>query len=610
MEDEVGFKKAVDALYDPSSPTFHKWFTDEDIKRYAPSSEKLTAVRRELESHGLTILSVDPSGLSVRARGPVANVEAAFGTEIHEFERNGEVFRANVRNARLTGAAGDYVSSVAGIESHQVKPLFKRAINFKTGKPYATIPLSKVQASSGGLGDYITDQAITAPETFTFDTPGASVPVGVYYGNVYDVNSDLVVGFTPTQLQTAYGLPAAYAEGLNGAGQTIVLLEGYGYPTLESDANAFFALTGLPLLTPSNFSIVYPQGAPVDPNAGVLTGWDVEIALDVQWAHSIAPGAKIVVVASNGQDGEDFQAAMQYIVTNKVGYQVSDSWEEDTDLIAGPSEDESYEDILILAAAKGISFQFSTGDGGDEGLGTPIGAAGVPSNAPHATAVGGTAIINFDGGFRTLGWGDASVFLTADGPEALGLLGGGGGGESVYFPKPAWQAALPGTGRQTPDVSALADPYTGVPLVVTQEGEQGLFLGVGGTSLASPIFTAFWAIANQNSAKALGLAGPAVAGLSVGQIADVLPRTSPTSVSGTVIDTNGSTNYSIYGLFKGQLYSNTGFTSAAWPLGEGEVLAIGFGLDSSLTVGTGWDNATGYGTPNGLPFLNALAGKK
>ncbi len=327
----------------------------------------------------------------------------------------------------------------------------------------------------------------------------------MYYGNVYGANPDLWPDFTPAQLQAVYGLPAAYKLGLNGKGQTIVLLEAYGYPTMEADANAFFELTGLPLLTPSNFSIVYPAGKPLDPNAGVLTGWDIEIALDLQWAHAIAPGAKIVVVAAAGQYGEDFQNSMEYIIKHNLGNSINDSWEEDQDLLAGPPEEKSYDQILERAAAKGISFQFSSGDSGDGGIGTPIGAPGVPSNSPHATAVGGTSILNKVGesGFEPLGWGGDFVLLNDDGvvdpPVPQPFFGGAGGGESIYFPKPSWQKDLPGTGRQVPDVSALADPYTGVPIVLTQNGTQGVQVGWGGTSLASPIFTAFWAIAEQKA---------------------------------------------------------------------------------------------------------------
>jgi subtilase family serine protease len=614
-QNQAAFDKAVNALYEPSSPTYHHWLTDNDLKQYAPPKEQLEAVQKELQSHRLTIISTDENSFSVRARGTTSNVEQAFNTQIHQFQHNGKTFRANVQNARLTGTAGSYVSAVSGLESHQVHPLVKRAVNLKTNQPFASVALSKVQAS-GGLSSIITNQILSAPTTYTFTTPGASLPVGVYFGNVYDANSALVPDYTASQLQAAYGLTDAYKQGLNGKGQTVVLLEAYGYPTIEQDANAFSTLNGLPQLNSSNFQIVYPEGQPVSSQAGILTGWNTEIAIDVQWAHAIAPGAKIVVVAAAGQDNEDFQNAITYITNHNLGNSVSDSWEIDTDIIAGPLEQQSFDQVLERAAAKGISFQFSTGDSGDEGLGTPDGAPGVPSDSPHATAVGGTSILNVVGGSgtQTLGWGDTVSFLNLGGvldpPEPLGFLGGAGGGESLYFAKPSWQKALPGSGRQTPDVSALADPYTGVPIVITSGTQQVIEVGWGGTSLASPIFTAIWAIANQKAGHALGQAAPTIAALKSGSIQDVLPLSSPTNVAGTIFDQNGATYYSPAALFTGLLGSTTGFTSAVWDLGGGEDVVFGFGIDSSLTVNPGWDNVTGYGTPNGLTFINAVAAAK
>ena len=85
MQNKAGFDKAVDALYDPASPTYHKWLTDADLAKYAPAKEQSDAVRKELESHGLEILSAD--GFSIRARGTAANVESAFNTQIHQFQR-------------------------------------------------------------------------------------------------------------------------------------------------------------------------------------------------------------------------------------------------------------------------------------------------------------------------------------------------------------------------------------------------------------------------------------------------------------------------------------------------------------------------------------------
>jgi subtilase family serine protease len=609
LQDKTDFDKKVDALYDPASSTYHKWLTDADLAKYAPPKAQSDAVRKELESHGLEILSSD--GFSIRARGTAANVESAFNTQIHHFQSNGKVFSAHIVNARLSGPAADYVAAVAGLESYQARPNLKRAINPRTGQPPPTIALSKVEAS-GGLSSLITDQILYTPSAFLFNTPGASLPVGVYFGNVYQANPNLVPDYTPAQLEALYGLPTAYKAGFDGTGQTIVLLEAYGDPTIEADANAFCKLTGLPPFTSSNFKIIYPDGPPVSPVAGILLGWDIEIAIDVQWAHSIAPGAKIVVVVAQGADNESLQAGMSYIIKNHLGNAVSDSWGGEPDLLSGPLEEQSYDQILEMAAAKGVSFQFSTGDDGDNGLGSPIGAPAVPSNSPHATAVGGTSILNNPNGSgtETLGWGSSLVFLNDQGVQDPPLqetqyFGGSGGGESAYFPKPSWQKSLPGTGRQTPDVSALADPYTGVPIVLTSQGVQGVQVSWGGTSLASPIFTAMWAIANQHAGHSLGLAAPYIAGLKAGELVDVLPLSSVTNVSGTIYDSSGATYYSPFDVFAGQTYGSTAFTSAIWDVGGDADLALSFGLDSSLTVTKGWDNVTGWGTPNVNTFLKA-----
>jgi subtilase family serine protease len=614
LSDKAAFDKAVDALYDHASPSFHKWMTSADLAKFAPTEAQRQIVRQELQSHGLTVLSTDSIGFTIRARGTIANVESAFNTELHQFQREGRIFRANVKNARLSGEAGNYVSTVAGLESHQVRPLIARALDPRTQKPYASVPLSRL-AKASDLPPSTTD-CLTAPQTYTLDY--GPLPEGVFTGTVYD-QSGLPCIYLPQQLQTVYGMNAVYEQGLNGAGQTIVLVEGYGYPTIEKDANEFFKLMGLPLLNKSNFSIVYPEGKPKG-NPGVLTGWDVEIALDVQSSHTIAPGAKIVVVATNGQDSEDFQDAIGYVANNNLGNSVSNSYEEDLDLIAGPLEQISWDEAIEVATAQGISVNFSTGDSGDNGLGTSLGSPGVPSVAPHATAVGGTSILNDvsnPGSTITTSWGDTWVYLSSgstvlDPPLPYGLWGGGGGGQSVFWAKPSWQASLPGKGRQTPDVSALADPFTGVAIVVTSDGVQYLEYGWGGTSLSSPIFTAFWAIANQKAGHALGQAAPAIAALPYGGVQDVLATTDSThnNVTGVITDSSGSTTYSATDLFTGVRYGNTGFTSTIWPVDAGDVFDFGFGLDSSLTVKHGWDNATGYGTPYGLTFINAVTAEE
>lgn len=617
LHNEEEFDKLVASLYDPASPNYHQWLTTRDFSRFAPTEEELTTVKQELAAHGLSVVSIDSDRFWLRVHGNVAQAESAFQTEIHNLQVNGVRFSAHTQDARLTGNAGALVSAVAGLERHKAYPQYAFAKNARTGLPLFKKTLSSVEAS-GGLLSTITGTPLSAAKLFTYNTPGESLPIGVYYGSVYDADSNLIVSYTPAELQAHYGLTPLYAKGYDGKGQTVALVEAYGYDAAEADANTAAKIFGLPALNSSNFSVIYPEGKPLNSKAADLTGWTGEIALDIQSAHAIAPGAKILVVASAGQDNEDQIASLAYIIQHKLASSVSSSWENDAEIIAGPSEEDAFNAVLKKGAAAGISFQFSSGDGGDLGLGSPLGSVSLPSNSPYATAVGGTSILNDPSGKDQIvaGWGNDAAFLSSGGapldpPLPYGFLGGAGGGESVYFTKPSWQKSLPGKGRQVPDVSALADPYTGFPIIFTSGGIQYEEAGVGGTSLASPIFTAIWAIADQYNGGALGQAGPAVSRLKKGQITDVLPTSSlnASDPSGTIFDTSGSSYYSPAALFSGLLYSQKQFPSAIWPLISTESVALSFGTDSSLTVTAGWDNVTGYGEPNGLPFIQGVTGK-
>jgi len=613
---EADYDKAVDALYDPTSPTFHQWFTDADFEKYAPTQEEFDTVKRELANQGFTVVSSDPNRFSIRVHGTTGNAESAFQTEIHSFAlKNGRTFQAHTRDAVLTGSAGSLVKAVAGLERHQTQPMLTFQKNFKTGLPRLKEPLATLQAN-GGVLSTITGTPLTASSNFTF-TNGSGT-TATYAGTVYDANYNLIVSYTPQELEAHYGLTNLIKYGLDGRGQTIALVEAFGYAGAESDANIAAQTFGLPALNSSNFSVIYPEGQPTSSQAAELTGWDIEIALDIQSAHSIAPGAKIVVVASAGQDNEDQIASLEYIIDHKIAYTTSSSWENDDEIIAGAAEEEAFNSVLKKGAAAGISFQFSTGDGGDLGLGTPVGSVGVPSNSPYAVAVGGTSILNnpYGSGDIVAGWGNDIDYIAFSGsptdpPTGEGFFySGAGGGQSQYYAKPSWQKSLPGQWRQVPDVSALADPFTGFPIFVTEQGTTYFAAGYGGTSLASPIFTAIWALADQYNGKPVGFASPAVAALKPGQITDVVPTSALNSydVAGTITDPNGTTSYSSAAIFSGDLYTQTQFPDAIWIEDSyNDALAISFGTDSSLTVTPGWDNVTGYGEPNGLPFIQAVS---
>ena len=617
LHNQAAYDQAVEELYNPESPTFHKWFSEADFEKYAPTTAEVRAVRAELEKQGLSVVSIDPQNFSIRVHGSTATVEKAFQTQLHTLNYKDRTFQVHVRDAKLTGAAGELVDTVVGLDRHDARPQILFAKDPLTGKALSSKQITSKETAAQLFN--ISGTPISAPTLYTLKALATTLPVATYYGTVYNQGgSRQPISYTPAQLQAHYGLSSLIKQGYDGTGQTIALVEAYGYASAEADANLSAKTFGLPALNSKNFEVIYSDGKPANPHDADLTGWTYEIALDIQSAHAIAPGAKIDVVTSAAQDNEDFIAALQYIISHKLANTVSSSWETDEEFLAGPAEQNAYNSILKRGAAAGISFQFSSGDSGDLGLGTPQGSVMVPCNSPYATAVGGTSILNDPSSSRQIvtGWGtDINILdevFIAD-PPTPAFIAGAGGGESQFFAKPSWQKALPGTGRQVPDVSALADPYTGFPLVVTFEGEQLAIPGYGGTSLASPIFTAIWAIADQYNGKPLGFAAPAVAKLKDGDITDVVGTTdlNVSNPAGTIYDTNGATFYSALDLFDGSApgQTQTEYVSALWPERYNDLYSIAFGLDTSLTVTPGWDNVTGFGEPNGLPFIQGVTGK-
>ena len=616
MHNQAAFDKAVEDLYTPGSSTYHQWLSNDEIARYAPSSAEVETVRKELQSHGLSVLSVSSDNLSIRARGPASSVESAFQTQIHEFERQGKTFHANVTPATLAGPAGALVHGVTGLTSFKMQPYVKFQINPRTGKPNvrpASSPSTQltIKKATGGFSGIATNDCFSSAAAVSLTTAGASLPVGQYFGNIYD-NSPLTCSWTPSQVQGHYGLTAAYKAGLDGTGQTVVIVDGPTDGTqLTADLTQFATLAGLPAITTSNFKVLYPDGKPTALSLEV-DNWQDEASLDVEWVHSIAPKAKIVIQIMPTEDWTEFEFAIDNARLNKLGNVISNSYGL-PEALFGAFTVQGFEQVLKKAAAAGLAVNFSSGDGGDEGTGSPSGGGqSYPATSAYGTAIGGTSIgiPNGTTNGAEVGWGNNGAILSVavdsvfDPPLELGSLGGSGGGESTFIAKPSWQKSFTGTGRQEPDISALADPYTGAVFV---EFGQPL-AGIGGTSLASPIFSAIWAIADQKAGKSLGQAAPLLAKLPAGAIHDVVPLSSPTNVAGIVFDTSGATFYSSDTLLA-PLYTTTQYFSSLWNL-TGEYVDLSFGTDTSLTVTKGWDNVTGWGVPNGLTFINDAAKAK
>jgi subtilase family serine protease len=179
---------------------------------------------------------------------------------------------------------------------------------------------------------------------------------------------------------------------------------------------------------------------------------------------------------------------------------------------------------------------------------------------------------------------------------------GAGGGTSLTFAKPSFQSGIPGAARMVPDISMVADPFTGAEIIQTIGGVLSVGV-VGGTSLSCPMFSGVMAIAAQKAGHGLGQAAPLVYNLAAGAVSDVIDFSSPNNVTGMI---NG--NPVTADQLAAPLGTTAGYYSALYnsPFST-RWFVLTFGTDTSLAAGPGWDNVTGVGTPDGWNFVNAIA---
>jgi subtilase family serine protease len=342
---------------------------------------------------------------------------------------------------------------------------------------------------------------------------------------------------------------------------------------------------------------------------------DPEINLDVEWAHAIAPGAKIDLVVPPTNSFMDVDDGELYAIANGLGNTISGSY--GSEELYTPEATLNEENLINqLAAVSGISANFATLDGGDFTFGYPASnpaSVAAPASSPYATGVGGvTLALKSDNTMSwQTGWGTNQNPLVVEdtifAPPSGYFDFGSGGGPSGFFSKPSFQKKLPGKQRLLPDISWLADPYTGGVIAISEPFTYPTieYQVLGGTSLATPMFSGLWAIAMQEAGVPLGQAARSLYTLPEGTITDVVPHGAAHNVTGVVADSVfGTTSYTADEL-AGPLAGNSTFLSALWdyPLYQ-ETFLLTFGTDSGLRTTTGWDNVTGLGTPNGKKFAD------
>jgi len=628
---KTALDKLVKQMYEEGSPNYHRWLTMEQYKAsFAPTARDAAVVREFLESHNLSVSAIEKNNHYITAQGRVGDIQNAFNVQVNRLNIKGAIHSMATKEPSVTGPAGALVAAVQ-VSDLGYSSYSRPAIDPDTGVAYSGVPVSS-GPSSNGL--FFSADCLRPPETQTFTTGGGN-PTAVYFGNRYgaDITSGVPnlpsCGYDSAEIQTAYGLDGLYKNGLDGAGQTIVIVDAFGSNTILADANLFSSLNGLPLLTPSNFQIVGATtctATPKDTAECLGGGWNLETTLDVEWAHSIAPGANIALVLAADNSFTNLDAANLFAVENKLGNVISNSFGIQEIILAelAPSELVVENNIAELAAATGISLDVSSGDSGDfvavdeAELGVAVASVSANADSPFATGVGGTSTFldahnNIE---LETGWGlnETRIANPTPNPPVIpplqfGFIFGAGGGTSAVYAKPSFQKSLPGSGRLVPDVSMNADPETGSEIIVTPDSVPGdpQFVEVfGGTSLSCRMFSGLWAIANQAAGTPLGQAAPYLYKLHGGAISDVTDLTfaSLFNVFGIIFDPPAAPTFESPNSLAGPLQNTTDYVSALFQSSTSTRWDVfTFGTDSSLTVGFGWDNVTGVGTPNGVPFV-------
>ena len=425
--------------------------------------------------------------------------------------------------------------------------------------------------------------------------------------------------FTPQAIQSAYNVGPLYAAGYNGKGMTIAIVDSYGSDTIAHDLHVFDQAFGVQPMCGEEgvtcasgmptFSQLALQGNPATkapPPTSKGTGledksaWALEVSLDVETAHAIAPMANILLVTTptaetlGVQGFPQMMAAEQYVVDHHLANVISQSFASGEGAFGSAQSLLNLRHAFIAAAQNGVTVLGSSGDGGTTNsmkqpvknpATIPYPSVEWPASDPLVTGVGGTYLCtNPTAGTndpRTIFAGPAARCKANPTQAEVGWTFAGGGFSQV-FSKPAFQNTLPtgstsiGSMRGVPDVAFQASAGTGALVYISlpPDGQSGLICGgsfcstgwydIGGTSLSCPQFAGLVAIADQINGGGLGLINPALYKIGA----------DPTRYANDFFDVTTGNN-----------------TTSSIP---------------GYPATTGWDPETGLGTPNAANLLPDL----
>ncbi|WP_263367035.1 Ig-like domain repeat protein [Edaphobacter bradus] len=562
---QAQFEQLLADQQNPNSPRYHQWLTPQQVgEQYGPTQHDLDALREWLVSQGLAVKEVAPSGMFVSVSGSASSVAAALATDFHYFEKSGSLHMSATAEPAIPSALVPVVSSISGLAEAEIRPAHHgeaRSISAKT--------------DAGGVH------------------PQATSSNGSHF-------------ITPGDFATIFDLKPVYSAGYDGAGQKVAVIG--RSRVAASDITEFENKTGLRTNVPN---VVIPTSG-VDPGT-TNDGDQAEATLDVERVIGVAPGAQVdLVVSGTAGNYNGLHIAAQYEVQTLLDPVMNISFG-GCEAYNGVSAVALWDALFSQAASEGISVFVSSGDSGAAGC--DIGGDLAPvtqflsindiCSSSYATCVGGTELVDFanplqywsstngPGLVSALGyipegaWNESAMYQSSIG--GYPVLSGGGGA-SVYVPKPLWQTG-PGVpadkARDVPDVSfpsAGHDGYYSCFAAAGGDCASNYFIDFAGTSNAAPSMAGVAAILNQKMGGAQGNLNPLlyqVAASNPSAFHDATPASS-----------------GIYSCSLGAPSTCNNSTPSAMSLTGG---LAGYALT------TGYDQATGLGSLDVANFLAAAA---
>ena len=521
---QADLERLLDEQLDQSSPNYRRWLTPEQFaERFGLASRDYAALVSWLESHHLHIEQVARARNWVAFSGPARNIELAFHTRIHRYLVDGQAHIANATDVSIPAVLQDLAAGIRGLDD------------------FWRLPPAAIPYNTGGSG---------------------------------------ITQLAPDDWATIYDVSPLYAMGIDGTGQRVGIL---GRSDMnQSYIDAFRSQFGLP---PTQI-----EQHLVGPDPGI-TNAASEAALDLEWSGAIARGATIVYIYAG-----NFNDAAQGAIDQNLATVLSESF--------GTCEPQGGAGLRLMAqqaSAQGITWVASSGDSGAAGC-DPHGffntagnatmvsdgpAVAIPASFPEVTAIGGTQFNEAGGQYwrssNNANGGSAISYI----PEVVwnetgagGLLASGGGA-SLFFSKPAWQAG-PGVPsdnfRDVPDISFSAagthDPY----MVINANGQRA----TGGTSAGAPSFAGVVAMLNQYAVSRGAQAQP-----GLGNINPELYRLARTTTNVFHDITQGDNLVPCTEGSPGCVNGSLGFAA-----GPGYDLATGLGSIDVYNLVTQWNSPT------------------